>query len=585
MTPLVLLLMLAALIRLPLIGNGLPLVFHEDEPIYLHRALGFGTGDLDPDYFKKPTFFLYFYFAFYYLYYLVSGAANWPEFVAAFHQNPTPVLLIGRTLTALFSIGAVGWLYAVGRRAFGAWVGIAAALLLALDFTHIKTSTNILADIPALFMILGAAWFALRVQAHGRWADYLLCAVFIALDIAFKYNFFTLAFLVTAHLLRETNPAEGSGTAGLRHSLWTRLTDRKLWVSLLTVGAVFLILCPYTVLNFSRFYEHLDHERRHMTLRTLEATERSFSPMVGFDNIFFHIFPKAIGWPLYLLGLAGLLTVGFQSLRSPSKTVKALVTLSFPLVFLLVLCQFRLVNAKYLIPILPFWYLCAGYGLSQAVVFIRSHWTQWMTPTLAAATCSLLLMLSAWPMLKDTNLFVRQYREQDTRTLARLLLDRTIRPGQQVYAEPETVPLASWHPSQEEALILEPKPPQSMNGIPRPPRASHTLVSGLSRYLPRHRSPVSLETLVKHQPQYALLLLKPIKLPSGEKRLPYPAEYYDYLKQHYHIQAVFTPYAQNGGGYTGQPVTDFETLYARLKPKKAKAQRPGPVLILLRRSN
>ena len=108
-----LILLLALGLRGVLVPHGLPMLFHEDEPIYFFRTMAFGHGDWDPHYFKKPSFFLYLYFAFYYALYtvqhLLGYALSWSGFEHTFWQNPTAVAWVGRSLSVLFSVASVWW--------------------------------------------------------------------------------------------------------------------------------------------------------------------------------------------------------------------------------------------------------------------------------------------------------------------------------------------------------------------------------------------------------------------------------------------------------------------------------------------
>src|SRR5690606_6092804 len=130
----------ALCLRIPLIQQGLPLLVHEDEPIYLRHAMSFGYGDWNPGYFKKPSFFLYFYSAFYHLVYLYTPFLTWGEFDRAFWQDPTLVVSVGRMITTLFAAGSVFLLYRIGARLFSTAVGLIAALLLAVDPVHVQFS-------------------------------------------------------------------------------------------------------------------------------------------------------------------------------------------------------------------------------------------------------------------------------------------------------------------------------------------------------------------------------------------------------------------------------------------------------------
>ena len=141
--------------RLETIRHGLPFVYHEDEPIYLNRAMAFGnTGNFDPDYFKKPSFFLYLYYGLYWLGFQFNQWINpeitqWSHFYTTFQKNPSYVVTLGRSLTAVFSAITVTILALLARKAValnqpnlekkkGWLIGLLAALFLLFDPTHVN---------------------------------------------------------------------------------------------------------------------------------------------------------------------------------------------------------------------------------------------------------------------------------------------------------------------------------------------------------------------------------------------------------------------------------------------------------------
>jgi hypothetical protein len=613
------------LFRLEVIPHGLPFVYHEDEPIYLNRAMAFGnTGNFDPDYFKKPSFFLYLYYGLYWLGFQtelwVNPAINsWSQFFEAFQKDPTYIVTLGRTLTAIFSSITVLLLALIGRKAVplnqpdlekkkGWLIGFLAALFLLFDPTHVKTSANLLADIPALCMILLAAWASFRIYEQGRLRDYVLTGLAIALVMSFKYNFFTGAFLITAHWLRcfwEQNPYNHPKPLGLKS--WVQpIRDKRLWLAIASVLGLFFLLNPYVLLNWERFLEHFLHEKDHMTQRTLEAG-RSVEPMVSFDNLFFQIIPKAVGWPAYVFGWGTVLTWIWHTVKAKSlfthQQVKRLILASFPVLFLLVLCQFRLVNAKYILPILPFWYLLVSAGLTEGFFklnrFLKLNrlfkLNQGSGPPRQGWTKLLALLLFTVLMFHNalsTNRFRMQMSQPNTRTQARMFLDQTLshkreqtiqagaHPTRTVFAEPESIPLVDWSFPKESGILAQhnPNPEQSLKSDKL---QSYQLILSL---------PITDTTLQNHQPDYVVILLKPIKDPEGNPMMPYPISYYQYLSQHYRLLEIQNPYKTQGEKSKRSDGQVFRTLesqedwlafYDTLKPKKSDAQQAGPILLIL----
>ena len=65
-----LILLLGFLLRSVAVHFGLPELYHADEPNVVNRALAYGTGDLNPHYFKIPpavSYWVFFSYGFYFI--------------------------------------------------------------------------------------------------------------------------------------------------------------------------------------------------------------------------------------------------------------------------------------------------------------------------------------------------------------------------------------------------------------------------------------------------------------------------------------------------------------------------------------
>src|SRR3989338_10956329 len=84
------------------IDFGLPFLYHADEPIIVNHALAYGSGDLNPHFFKIPPLVSYLLFVCYGIYYLIahlSGfVANTDEFLSIFVSDPTSFYLVARII-------------------------------------------------------------------------------------------------------------------------------------------------------------------------------------------------------------------------------------------------------------------------------------------------------------------------------------------------------------------------------------------------------------------------------------------------------------------------------------------------------
>ncbi len=81
---------------------------------------------------------------------------------------------MARLVPGLLSVGVLGAAYALGRAMYGAVVGAAAALLLAMTPTFTSWASAGYADLPAAFFFTLAAFFAWRHHESGRARDAVL---------------------------------------------------------------------------------------------------------------------------------------------------------------------------------------------------------------------------------------------------------------------------------------------------------------------------------------------------------------------------------------------------------------------------
>lgn len=128
----------ALILRVYAVGWGLPYIEHPDEPTTAKIVLGMlRRGDWDPRFFEKPS--LYYYalrviFEAHWRYGLASGLysdiSQLP--LGTYFYITTPGFFIwGRMLTVLFGVATVILVNAIGRRWWGAAVGLIAAAVLA----------------------------------------------------------------------------------------------------------------------------------------------------------------------------------------------------------------------------------------------------------------------------------------------------------------------------------------------------------------------------------------------------------------------------------------------------------------------
>ncbi|MEM0952078.1 MAG: glycosyltransferase family 39 protein [Cyanobacteria bacterium P01_H01_bin.74] len=585
--------LIAFLIRYQAVSYGLPLLLYEDEPIYFHHALGFGLGNWVIDYFKKPPFFLQFYAFFYGVFgyfnpvVLNPIAFNWQHFVDAFWQDPSQVAIIGRTVSVALAAGTVVLTGLIGRQLSNWAVGLAAAFFMLVDVTHLKISAVVISDIPSLFCILLTTLFALRLLKTGCWQAYLLCAFGCGLSMSMKYNVFCVALLLSAHCVYTATVTDRStDTKTSTQGQWLRrlLTHNrlKLLTALGFVGLTFLALNSSILFNFNAFLGDLLYERRHMLAKNPNAAVDAWVPMVSAGKIFLKIIPENIGWLIYVFSWLGLI------LAVREKKKAWLVALSFPVVFLLVLCQFKLINAKYMLPVFPYFYCLAAFALvfvTKKIALWQINWLQKKTAFfnqqgLLAGLLVLIVPLAVCWSIFLSGRHLALTTKTDTRNLAAAYLNKTLQPelsGQSVLLEPETLTLNPRVIRKTFQLSV------LKNGHWSPqPFAEKALLNAFSLDQPDDwpdRVVVNLGMAKKMKTTASLADKK--GLPAY--RMPYTPAYYEHLKKHYVVKKVFLPVTAPLTISQFQNIVTHEGVseaYRLIRQNGSKRVRPGPFLLV-----
>ncbi len=276
-----LLLVLAPALTLRLVGLGFGLPFgvpRPDETAVAGPAVGFLSGNLDPGSFYYPAFQMYVLALVYLLFYWVSkpfaGWATLAAFVESRRQSLAPFFYPSRGLVVVMGTLTVWWVYLIGRRLFDRTVGLLAALFLALGFLHVRDSHFGVTDVPMTGLVVLTVLLIVKWQEEGRLRDAVLAGLVGGLAMSTKYN--------------------GLGV-GVPFAL------------------AFLATSPYTLIEWSRFVRDVSAQGASLEKGHGLVLARGWSHHATVT------LPAALGWPLYLAGVAGvvgLLVANFRRSRS-----------------------------------------------------------------------------------------------------------------------------------------------------------------------------------------------------------------------------------------------------------------------------
>lgn len=375
---------LALALRIWAVHFGLPFLYHADEPIVVNHALAYGSGDLNPHFFKIPPLVSYLLFVCYGLFFILGKGIGFfhtvRDFEQLFYFDPTLFYLIARIIFGVFAgTISVYILYRLVKRFWNVEAGLWAAFFLAINFLHARDSHYIYADIPlVLTLLLGFSVIFKIPQNPVSWKRHVFVGVLIGLSAAVKYNGIFLA-MPYAWICFRTIP-------------WRKWLPCWALASMAAVF-VFLALNPYSIFDSSFF------------LREITEQSQANSGVPWFHHLTYSL-GGALGWPLLLISLLGM--IGSFFVRDPRQEAVSI----FVVGYYLVLCHWGQSYDRYVLPLIPLMLFAASQVLLKLKIWSRPLFVF----LILVVVLPPLIKIVAWDQLmtaKDMRTLVREWVEDN----------------------------------------------------------------------------------------------------------------------------------------------------------------------------
>jgi hypothetical protein len=419
-------LVLAALLRFWALDSGLPNIrTRPDETEVIQSTVGPARGDFDVDWVSYPSAYIY-------------ACWVWGEVglragqalgvvpaggsAKVLRRWPAHVYLIQRVFSAAAGVAAVWLLMILARRSLGEAPGLAAGLLLATCFLHVRDSHAAKPDALLSLAVLVALLSMIPLARRASLGNGVLAGIGVGAAMAVKYPGVVLLA-----------PAYAAAVMGSQAKGWRRWLPAPVVAAGAAAALFFVATSPYLVLNresvamlrrtlgfvFPNLFLESIAEEQAQSLPRLEGPEPSeYGSPEWWGTLLYHArFSLWYGIGMLPTLLAPLAVVwGFASRR-----LLCVLAATFAVVYYLVVGVSPAMMARYMTPLLPILFFLEAGMLFDAA---RRYAGSWALPALALAT----LVLVAEP-LASAVAHNRIAARTDTRVLATRWLSEHLAPG------------------------------------------------------------------------------------------------------------------------------------------------------------
>jgi len=321
--------------------HGLPFAYNVDEGgHFVPRAIGFFSGNYNPEYFVNPPAYTYVLHVVYAIWFGGRDAAS-----EAFVVDPAAVFAVGRATTLVLSLLGLAALFAAARRLFDERVALVATAIMAVGFLPVFYSKLALNDVPTLLPVAISLYgTAGLVAADGRRRDWVYAGLGAGLAIAFKYTAGIVLVPLLAVAVYRLRESRRTATGRERRPRpWAQ--RRALLGGLAAAGgatvAGFAAANPFALVDLGHFWADLNRQSE-------AAGEISKLGLAQKSGHLYYLWTITwgLGWGIALAAVVGGWLVWRDRLRW-------LVLVPAPLLFILYMGDQLRYFGRWLMPVMP----------------------------------------------------------------------------------------------------------------------------------------------------------------------------------------------------------------------------------------
>lgn len=340
------------------------------------------------------------------------------------------ITVAGRVISALADMVIIVLTFFLGKRLYGKWTGLLAALLISLSVLNIQNAHFFTVDTFTAMMTLLCVYLAVIIaegtphtETRGwRWGIFALMGLAFGGAMACKINVASFALIIgLAGLVRIWRQIQAEGEGAIWPAIWETGSGLVLTAALALL--TFRLAQPYAfsgpgladITLEPRFLKNMG------TVQGLVSGKVDYYPSHQWTERTALWFPWknmvvwGLGLPLGLAGWAGVALAGWQLLRDRGRDLRTIVPLGWTLFFFLYLGVQFVKTMRYFLPLYPLLCIFAAHLLVWLWQRARQSEPRPRWRTYAAGTLLTLVVLGtflwAWS-------FLQIYRRPVTRIAA-----------------------------------------------------------------------------------------------------------------------------------------------------------------------
>lgn len=322
-------------------------------------------------------------------------------------------IMVGRIISAMLSVLSLVVVYKLGRN-IGRRVGILAVVMAVfsvglIQYAHFSTVESMLG-----FFYLIVVWQLIEFIKHGRCKYLVVASIFCGISIATKLTSLLIVPVVLISVFLGSN-----------RSILSYL--RNVGLALFLVVSIYVLLFPYSILDFDGFKKSLDYEGGVATGKIRVFYTRQYESSTPVVWHFTRVFPWTTGVLVTaLLPIAWAACTG-RVLRFKSVTGRKVIFLIWTWISIFFFWHAGLYVKwiRYIVPILPFVFVLLAWFIEDLSRYGR----------LGRVVSRIILIFVLFEMMTKAIIFTRMYRQTDTRVQAGKWAEKNISPGERILSE------------------------------------------------------------------------------------------------------------------------------------------------------